>query len=802
MNNCLPYFRVLTLSLVVFFSIVYTDVIAQVTTTDNLPGTKTYTVPSAPGFYNLTIQVWAGGGGGGLGGPGVQSGGGGGGGYATANLLNVPAGTTFSYTVGSGGVAGGDGTSSFFDTNTPRAEGGKAGTNSNGGAGGTPTNGTGWSGGAGANPVPGNGSNGAGGGGGGSAFINQNGNPGVFSVGGTGFGNGGNGGQNNSNAQDGLPPGGGGGGRGNGQANGNYNKVGVGANGQVVITATCATVAGGTASTTTNPVCIGSSASLSLTGHVGSIQWQKRLLPSGNFENITGATNANLTDIPNSAGTWEYRAVVNNACSGTSFSTVVSITVNPLSNAGTLSGGIGSICFPSSTSDMTVSGYFGTIQWQRRKNNGSWVFIVGASNPNYSEVISTANGFTSPPANSFDTYQYRVVVTNGACSSTSPSSISIQVYAAGIAGSVSGPNSQLCFGSNTGTLSATSSGGAIQWKRQINNGTIQNVGTGLNTFSETINLANGFSQPIGTADIYHYWVVVTNGACVTTSSIKSIQVDASDIGGSIQGANCGGAFYLPASTGTMTLTGYKGNIVKWQRQKNGLGYADTSPLDTDDSHIENFTNEFNNSGNYRYIVLVENGVCPVTASPFCEVDLFYQAPQPVELLNFRAFRKDQSIELNWSTASEANNEGFNIERSNDANNWQPLSFVPGQGTTTEFHAYTYTDISPLTGTNYYRLSQRDFDGKSEYFKLVAVDMTEEFRPFQVYPNPATEQITVMTSDESPNILRIYDLFGRLYIAESIEGTEQVISLAGFAPGVYQVVFSQNGKLQTEKLFVE
>lgn len=796
--------KILLTSHVLFSSFfVSNEAVSQTTITTAGPGT--YTVPGTPpALYNLNIKVWGAGGSGGLGGQGIPSAGGGGGGYATVTLINVPAGTKFNYFVGAGGIATGTApasgeASTVSDVNNTllvRATGGLHGDTPTR-AGGMPTTGTGYNGGDGA-PVY----NGQGGGGGGSAFTNANGNPGFQNTGGNGTGNGGNGGFNNIDATDGIPPGGGGGGRGGGQGNGNGNKVGFGRTGQIIFEAVCSPVDGGTASTTSNPLCIGDIAYFSLSGHTGTIQWQKRQAPSGTFATIIGATSPNLTDTQDVPGTWEYRAVVTNLCSGTANSNVVSLTVSPLSIGGTASGGNSEICFPAETGVITVSGYSGTIQWQRQINNGSWTSIANATSQNFSELISASTGFNPPQGGSFDTYNYRAVISNGACATVSEPIIGVKVFAPTIGGTVTGPNSQICFGSSTGTLTASGSGGTIQWKRQINNGAIVNVGTGLSTLIETISTANGFSQPAGNFDTYKFWTVVTNGACVSTSTIKSIKVDASNIGGNIQSANCGEAFYLPASTGIMTLTGYKGTIVKWQRQKNGLGYVDTTPLDTDNVHVENFTNEFNNSGNYRYIVLVENGVCPVTPSPFCEVDLFYQAPQPVELLNFRAFRKDQSIELNWSTASEANNEGFNIERSWDAINWQQLSFVPGQGTTTEFHTYTYTDFSPLSGTNYFRLSQRDYDRETEYFKLVAVDMTEELRPFQVYPNPATEQITVITSDESFNALRIYDLFGKLCLTMSVEGTEQVISLAGFAPGVYQVVFSQNGKLHTEKLFVE
>jgi len=86
---------------------------------------------------------------------------------------------------------------------------------------------------------------------------------------------------------------------------------------------------------------------------------------------------------------------------------------------------------------------------------------------------------------------------------------------------------------------------------------------------------------------------------------------------------------------------------------------------------------------------------------------------PVELSNFKANRKEQSIQLLWETQSEINNQGFEIQRSTN-NAWHKIDFINGNGNSTHRNSYSSIDKSPIEGINYYRLKQLDFDGKFEY----------------------------------------------------------------------------------------
>jgi hypothetical protein len=109
---------------------------------------------------------------------------------------------------------------------------------------------------------------------------------------------------------------------------------------------------------------------------------------------------------------------------------------------------------------------------------------------------------------------------------------------------------------------------------------------------------------------------------------------------------------------------------------------------------------------------------------------------PVELTNFTANLNENSVELNWVTASETNNHGFEIQRSSGGE-FETLAFINGHGTTTETHVYNYTDRNLNDGDYNYRLKQIDFNGAFEYSKTIKVEINIplEFSLDQNYPNP-------------------------------------------------------------------
>lgn len=110
---------------------------------------------------------------------------------------------------------------------------------------------------------------------------------------------------------------------------------------------------------------------------------------------------------------------------------------------------------------------------------------------------------------------------------------------------------------------------------------------------------------------------------------------------------------------------------------------------------------------------------------------------PVELTAFFAMNVENGIMLKWTTASEKNNSGFMIERSTNKAEFSDITFINGNGTTTEISDYQYVDQISNPGTYYYRLKQIDFDGSTNYSNIVEAEVEgpEVFVLSQNYPNP-------------------------------------------------------------------
>ncbi|MDP2300969.1 MAG: T9SS type A sorting domain-containing protein [Ignavibacteria bacterium] len=159
------------------------------------------------------------------------------------------------------------------------------------------------------------------------------------------------------------------------------------------------------------------------------------------------------------------------------------------------------------------------------------------------------------------------------------------------------------------------------------------------------------------------------------------------------------------------------------------------------------------------------------------------ADVPVELTSFLAVPVAKGVELRWSTASETNNSGFEVQRSMDNNSFATLSFVDGRGTTSEKTEYSFIDINEISGLYYYRLRQIDFDGKSEFSQTVQVDVQApvNFSLSQNYPNPFNPSTTISFGLPAASQVQIvvFDMLGR-----------EVATVVNkdFAQGTHQVVF--------------
>ncbi|MEM9885874.1 MAG: T9SS type A sorting domain-containing protein [Bacteroidota bacterium] len=186
-----------------------------------------------------------------------------------------------------------------------------------------------------------------------------------------------------------------------------------------------------------------------------------------------------------------------------------------------------------------------------------------------------------------------------------------------------------------------------------------------------------------------------------------------------------------------------------------------------------------------------------------------QGVLPVEFTSFTGKSIDCQAELSWTTASETNNERFELQHSENAKDFKEIAKIKGAGTTLTPQQYSFTHETAAIGTNYYRIKQVDTDGASDYSAVIAVE--NDCKPaediFTVYPNPLGDQdLTIIyeVHQEHEAEIEVLNLVGeqvlRVPIAAEQGRNRFSLRTAPLAAGTYYVSLYKNGvKVKTEKI---
>jgi len=237
---------------------------------------------------------------------------------------------------------------------------------------------------------------------------------------------------------------------------------------------------------------------------------------------------------------------------------------------------------------------------------------------------------------------------------------------------------------------------------------------------------------------------------------------------------------------------------------NGGVYKSTDGGTTFTSHNLTF------SSNKIIMYLNKIMVC-VTGSTNGGVWIFTDESIPVELASFTASALEDDVILNWSTATETNNRGFEVERQTaGSQTWECIGYVAGYGTTTEPRSYTYSDYNLVSGEYHYRLKQVDLDGEFKYSNTITINVNtpDQFNLSQNYPNPfnPNTQIEYSIPKDGYVSLIVYNTLGQKVaelVNEYVSSGEHQINFdaSGLSSGIYYYRLVADNNISIRKMIL-
>jgi len=180
---------------------------------------------------------------------------------------------------------------------------------------------------------------------------------------------------------------------------------------------------------------------------------------------------------------------------------------------------------------------------------------------------------------------------------------------------------------------------------------------------------------------------------------------------------------------------------------------------------------------------------------------------PINMTEFKAVYNDGISRLYWNTSQESNSSHFEIERSTDGANFTKLGNVVAAGASSNKRNYTFNDIKPVPGINYYRLKMVDKDGKFVYSNIVTVNVSIKGNALStIYPSPFTDKINITVAIETATRaeVEIFDNTGKLavkYTTAVSKGINNIIieNLDKLARGIYIIKVRLGEQVYTKKL---
>ncbi|MFD1553581.1 hypothetical protein DNU06_07850 [Putridiphycobacter roseus] len=195
-------------------------------------------------------------------------------------------------------------------------------------------------------------------------------------------------------------------------------------------------------------------------------------------------------------------------------------------------------------------------------------------------------------------------------------------------------------------------------------------------------------------------------------------------------------------------------------------------------------------------------------SPFTLASTTFNNPLPVELIDFTAEKEGQFALIYWETASEINNDYFEVQRAVDGQNYYKMGTVNGAGNSSINNSYNFVDENPNIGVNYYRLKQVDYDGTFTYTEVKTLDFYPQFdTDLILYPNPTNNNSNSKLINNGSLVIQaieIYNEVGALVSSQMVNENSQEILLEphALATGLYTVRIIGLQQTVTKKWMVQ
>ena len=334
-------------------------------------------------------------------------------------------------------------------------------------------------------------------------------------------------------------------------------------------------------------ICYGQTSELlSLSGHVGDVvRWESSVSPFDTWTTIentqTTYTSEALTD------TTRFRAVVKSGVCDEQNSDYTEVAVLPLSVGGSVSGGT-TICSGSTSSELTLSGNVGdVVRWEFSENETDWIEIANTETSYTSEVLT-------------QTTHFRAVVQSGPCSEATSEYTTVTVNPPSVGGAVSGGTS-VCSGQTSELLTLTGhTGDVVRWESSVSPfDTWTTIDNTLETYT---------SGPL--TEVTRFRAAVKSGVCdEAISDYTEVTISPPTVGGAVSGGTtiCEGE-----TSGVLTLSGYTGDIIKWQHSFNELDWIDIE--NTEETYTSDVLTQTT-----HFRAVVKSGGCEALESDFTTV---------------------------------------------------------------------------------------------------------------------------------------------------------------------------------------